>query len=335
MPARPDGPAGAVAHSPARARPPRPPKKWSGRRLVLLLQAACRTGTCRDRSDAVTSQAGRCRAPREGPVDDRRDPRLGDHPVRPRGDGRARATGPAVRRVPGRRIYFANHSSHGDFVLIWTVLPPALRQATRPVAAADYWLKGAIRRYCGERLFRAVLIDRTPATPRPIRSPSWRRRSRRAPPSSFSRRAPATRPAKGCCRSAAGSITSPGQCADRMRAGLDRQPQSGHAERRVLAGATPVFGVLRGAAETARGRGKAGVPGAGRRARSSPSRPRIGGRRMSVDVQATPASSPAWSARSPWRRSSASRSTPLLAAGPLRRRRTSTPGSRRGGPWWS
>jgi 1-acyl-sn-glycerol-3-phosphate acyltransferase len=64
--------------------------------------------------------------------------------------------------VPGRRIYFANHSSHGDFVLIWTVLPPALRQATRPVAAADYWTKGALRRYCGERLFRAVLIERNP-----------------------------------------------------------------------------------------------------------------------------------------------------------------------------
>ena len=26
---------------------------------------------------------------------------------------------------PGPRIYFANHSSHGDFVLIWTVLPPS------------------------------------------------------------------------------------------------------------------------------------------------------------------------------------------------------------------
>ena len=26
------------------------------------------------------------------------------------------------------RIYFANHNSHGDFVLIWTVLPPAPRR---------------------------------------------------------------------------------------------------------------------------------------------------------------------------------------------------------------
>jgi 1-acyl-sn-glycerol-3-phosphate acyltransferase len=67
---------------------------------------------------------------------------------------------------PGRRVYFANHSSHGDFVLVWAVLPPALRWRTRPVAAADYWLSGAVRRYCGERLFRAVLIDRDAQTRR-------------------------------------------------------------------------------------------------------------------------------------------------------------------------
>ena len=36
--------------------------------------------------------------------------------------------------LPGRRVYFANHSSHGDFVLIWSVLPPALRRTTLPVA---------------------------------------------------------------------------------------------------------------------------------------------------------------------------------------------------------
>ena len=40
--------------------------------------------------------------------------------------------------APGARVYFANHTSHGDFVLVWSVLPPALRKQTRPVAAADY-----------------------------------------------------------------------------------------------------------------------------------------------------------------------------------------------------
>ena len=59
------------------------------------------------------------------------------------------------------RVYFANHSSHGDFVLIWSVLPRSLRSITRPVAGADYWLNGKLRRFLGERVFRAVLFDRT------------------------------------------------------------------------------------------------------------------------------------------------------------------------------
>ncbi len=67
-----------------------------------------------------------------------------------------RGSGP----VPAQRIYFANHVSHGDFVLIWTVLPPILRRMTRPVAGADYWQNGAIRRFIATRVFRSVLIDR-------------------------------------------------------------------------------------------------------------------------------------------------------------------------------
>ena len=65
---------------------------------------------------------------------------------------------------PRPRVYFANHRSHGDFVLIWTVLPAPLRRLTRPVAGADYWLKGRLRQFIGERVFRAVLIDRDPAS---------------------------------------------------------------------------------------------------------------------------------------------------------------------------
>jgi 1-acyl-sn-glycerol-3-phosphate acyltransferase len=65
---------------------------------------------------------------------------------------------------PRPRLYYGNHTSHGDFVLIWTVLPTAVQRATRPVAAADYWLKGRIRRFVGERVFHAVLIDRTSRT---------------------------------------------------------------------------------------------------------------------------------------------------------------------------
>jgi 1-acyl-sn-glycerol-3-phosphate acyltransferase len=62
------------------------------------------------------------------------------------------------------RVYFANHRSHADFVLIWTVLPAPLRRLTRPVAGADYWLEGGVRRFIGQRVFHAVLIDRNPAT---------------------------------------------------------------------------------------------------------------------------------------------------------------------------
>jgi 1-acyl-sn-glycerol-3-phosphate acyltransferase len=62
---------------------------------------------------------------------------------------------------PRPRVYYGNHNSHGDFVLIWTVLPGAIQRITRPVAGSDYWLKGPIRRYIGERVFNAVLIDRT------------------------------------------------------------------------------------------------------------------------------------------------------------------------------
>jgi 1-acyl-sn-glycerol-3-phosphate acyltransferase len=61
-----------------------------------------------------------------------------------------------------RRVYFANHRSHADFVLIWTVLPSPLRRLTRPVAGADYWLNSRLRRFVAERVFRAVLIDRRP-----------------------------------------------------------------------------------------------------------------------------------------------------------------------------
>lgn len=68
-----------------------------------------------------------------------------------------RGAGPVDRS----RVYFANHRSHGDFLLIWASLPPYLRQLTRPVAAADYWLTGSLRRYVGVRVFNSVLIERT------------------------------------------------------------------------------------------------------------------------------------------------------------------------------
>lgn len=58
------------------------------------------------------------------------------------------------------RVYYANHTSHVDFVLLWAVLPRAVRRCTRPVAAADYWNSDAVRRYLIHRVFRGVLVER-------------------------------------------------------------------------------------------------------------------------------------------------------------------------------
>lgn len=59
-----------------------------------------------------------------------------------------------------RRVYFGNHSSHADFILIWASLPPELRAKTRPVAGTDYWEKGRIRRFVIHQVLRGVLVDR-------------------------------------------------------------------------------------------------------------------------------------------------------------------------------
>jgi 1-acyl-sn-glycerol-3-phosphate acyltransferase len=59
-----------------------------------------------------------------------------------------------------QRVYYANHTSHADFALIWSVLPPPLRRKTRPVAASDYWNSGPVRKYLIHRVFHGVLVDR-------------------------------------------------------------------------------------------------------------------------------------------------------------------------------
>ncbi len=58
-----------------------------------------------------------------------------------------------------QRVYFANHTSHLDAVVLWACLPGQLRQFTRPVAALDYWGQGSVRRFLA-RSFNAILIDR-------------------------------------------------------------------------------------------------------------------------------------------------------------------------------
>lgn len=59
-----------------------------------------------------------------------------------------------------QRIYFANHTSHLDALVIWSLLPAAIRILTRPVAARDYWERGRLRPYLAKHVFGAMLIDR-------------------------------------------------------------------------------------------------------------------------------------------------------------------------------
>jgi 1-acyl-sn-glycerol-3-phosphate acyltransferase len=62
-------------------------------------------------------------------------------------------------RAARQRVYFGNHASHLDFVLIWSAFPADVRRTLRPVAGSDYWT-GPVRRYLAEEVFHAVLIER-------------------------------------------------------------------------------------------------------------------------------------------------------------------------------
>jgi 1-acyl-sn-glycerol-3-phosphate acyltransferase len=59
-----------------------------------------------------------------------------------------------------QRIYFANHTSHLDFVVLWSALPSEIRAQTRPIAAKDYWEETSLRHYLAEKVFKAVLLER-------------------------------------------------------------------------------------------------------------------------------------------------------------------------------
>lgn len=61
---------------------------------------------------------------------------------------------------PKNKVYYANHSSHGDFMLVWVSLPQVWRMVTRPVAAAEYWQKNSLRRFIIRQVFNGVLISR-------------------------------------------------------------------------------------------------------------------------------------------------------------------------------
>jgi 1-acyl-sn-glycerol-3-phosphate acyltransferase len=59
-----------------------------------------------------------------------------------------------------QRIYFANHQSHFDWVLIWAALPSDLRSITRPIAARDYWTSTPLKHWITREIFNAVYVSR-------------------------------------------------------------------------------------------------------------------------------------------------------------------------------
>ena len=59
-----------------------------------------------------------------------------------------------------QRIYFANHQSHLDWVLIWAALPHDLRATTRPIAARDYWTSSPLKQWLTTEVFHAVYVNR-------------------------------------------------------------------------------------------------------------------------------------------------------------------------------
>ena len=72
--------------------------------------------------------------------------------------GHARWIG--TRPSPRQRIYFANHGSHLDTIVLWAALPGPVRRSTHPVAAADYWGRTRLRRFVALDILGCVLIDR-------------------------------------------------------------------------------------------------------------------------------------------------------------------------------
>ncbi len=70
-----------------------------------------------------------------------------------------------------QRIYFANHQSHLDLVMIWAALPDELRSITRPIAARDYWANTPLKRWITTEVFNAIYVERSGSAPVPASAP--------------------------------------------------------------------------------------------------------------------------------------------------------------------
>ena len=63
-----------------------------------------------------------------------------------------------------QRIYFANHQSHADLVMIWAALPKELRGVTRAIAAKDYWTKTPFKQWITTAVFNVIYVSRDRST---------------------------------------------------------------------------------------------------------------------------------------------------------------------------
>lgn len=72
----------------------------------------------------------------------------------------AKASWRTELEMPEQYIFFSNHGSHLDAVVLWALLPEAQRRCCRPIAAKSYWESTALRRYLSSNIFNALLIAR-------------------------------------------------------------------------------------------------------------------------------------------------------------------------------
>jgi 1-acyl-sn-glycerol-3-phosphate acyltransferase len=64
---------------------------------------------------------------------------------------------------PRQRVFYVNHTSHLDSVVVWSLLPRRVRAVTRPIAAEDYWGRGRVRPVLARDVFNSILIPRRAA----------------------------------------------------------------------------------------------------------------------------------------------------------------------------
>ena len=60
---------------------------------------------------------------------------------------------------PTQAIYYANHSSHLDFLMLWAIMPADLQPRVRPIAAEHYW-GTRVKRSIARGIFNAHLVQR-------------------------------------------------------------------------------------------------------------------------------------------------------------------------------